>query len=136
MVGPDPEAALARAAGARLLVSLCERHELIDRYPGYLSWLASGGEGAAYWAPIPDLGVPTVEKVDQLVAVIGGHLGDGVVIHCGAGHGRAANVALCVLAAHGVPPAAGLSLIQAARPLAGPQTSEQQAFVERYAATR
>lgn len=133
VVGPDPKAALTRA-GATLLVSLCERHELDDRYPDYVTWLGRGGDGAALWSPIPDLGVPSVTTVDGLVADIGRRLADGVVVHCGAGHGRAATIALCVLAACGVPPGDGLGLIQAARPLAGPQTRDQQAFVDRYAA--
>src|SRR5687768_2482553 len=58
MIGPDPEAVLART-GAHTVVCLTERHELADRYPHYVRWLdehhSADAEGRALWFPVHDL---------------------------------------------------------------------------------
>ncbi|NOX31752.1 MAG: hypothetical protein GXP35_17160, partial [Actinobacteria bacterium] len=60
-IGPDVDAALARANDADTVVCLNERHELEDRYPAYVSWLDGSDSERAIWHPIPDLHVPTLE---------------------------------------------------------------------------
>jgi hypothetical protein len=43
VVGPDPGGLLDRT-GADTIVCLTERHELFDRYPHYVHWLAADRE--------------------------------------------------------------------------------------------
>jgi protein-tyrosine phosphatase len=59
--------------------------------------------------------------------------GEGLVIHCGAGIGRAGTTATALLMDLGVPLRDALSAVRAARPAAGPQTGEQDALLEQYA---
>src|SRR4051794_41371069 len=56
-VGPDPEALLTRV-GADAIVCLNERHEIDDRYPGYVEWLVEEAPPRAHRVPIHDLHAP------------------------------------------------------------------------------
>ncbi len=51
--------------------------------------------------------------------------GGGVVVHCGAGWGRAGLVGALVLVAYGATVTEALDRVRAARPAAGPQSDEQ-----------
>lgn len=133
VVGPDPEAALVRARGAGLIVCLNQRHELADRYPEYLDWLRAESGRRALWLPIPDLHAPTIEEVRPVVDRIVRALPSGVVIHCGAGIGRAPTVAICVLLTVGYPLDAALHLVAERRPMAGPESGTQRTLVEAFA---
>ncbi|MDA3040409.1 MAG: hypothetical protein O3C27_12950 [Actinomycetota bacterium] len=132
VVGPDPDAALVRAAGSGLIVCLNERHEIDDRYPGYVRWLRSE-ERRGLWHPIPDLHAPTVEEITPVVDRIVEALPHGVIIHCGAGIGRAPTVAICTLIRVGYQLDEALTLVADRRPMAGPESGAQRTLVEDFA---
>lgn len=129
-VAPDPEQVL-RSTGAGAIVCLNERHELIDRYPTYIEWLERERDGRAWWCPIPDLGAPPLADAVALVALLRDRLaaGEALIVHCGAGIGRAGTIAACVLVAMGVDEADALAAVAAQRPMAGPEAGEQRQLV-------
>jgi protein-tyrosine phosphatase len=122
-VGPDPEQAMA-SVGASMVACLCESFEIEDRYPKYFEWLDGP---AALWWPIPDLHAPPLESARPLVADLACHLdrGEGVLLHCGAGMGRAGTVAAAVLLHYGLPLEEALDQVARARPGAGPEVGAQ-----------
>lgn len=135
VVGPDPEGVLART-GAYTIVCLTERHELSDRYPEYEEWLDDHvDDGRAIWLPMPDLHAPPMLQgrrlVDELVARL--RSGDGLVIHCAAGIGRAGTTAVAVLLVMGTGLDDARAHVRAHRPLAGPEAGEQLDFLVRLA---
>lgn len=125
-VGPDPEAAMART-GATAVVCLNERHELVDRYPGYVEWLETEAPGRALWHPVPDLHAPRPDAARALVAELVTRLDGGasLLVHCGAGIGRAGTVAVAVLVDMGMPLDAALDSVARHRPGAGPEAGAQ-----------
>lgn len=137
-VGPDPEAALARAGNAELLVCLTERHELIDRYPNYVDWLGAHRGGRALWWPVPDLHAPPLAEAVGLVTSLAERVrsGVGVLVHCGAGIGRAGTIATCLLVELGLDLPAALTTVAAHRPMAGPEVGTQRELVEAFATRR
>src|SRR6185437_16214955 len=128
-VGPDPAGAL-ESVGASVIVCLCESFEIEDRYPGYVAWLdgadRSGGAEALWW-PVPDLHAPPVDSARALIVDVCDRLdrGAGVLVHCGAGMGRAGTVAAAVLLHYGVPLEEALDQVARARPGAGPEVGAQ-----------
>ena len=134
VVGPDPAAALVRA-GATVVVCLVEPHELEDRYPAYTAWLRAEEGRLARWRPIPDLHAPSVEAahaiVEELAALV--EAGEVLLVHCGAGIGRAGTVAAALLLRLGLPLDDALAAVHEARPGAGPQADVQQALLEQLA---
>jgi hypothetical protein len=148
-VGPDPAHAMAEV-GATCIVCLCELHELDERYPAYVEWLhrnldpegasaldsriaaeaASGGisGGAALWFPVPDLHAPPVNAAVGFL----GHLsdmvtsGETVLMHCGAGIGRAGTLAAGLLVWLGDDVATAKRHVAASRPMAGPEAGAQE----------
>lgn len=134
VVGPDPEAALVRAE-AQTIVSFNERHELERDYPGYVEWLDEHRGGRALWYPVPDLGAPLLVDarswVDELVARL--EAGEGLILHCAGGIGRAPTMGTCVLVRLGMQPEEALALVAASRPMAGPEAGSQRALVEAFA---
>jgi protein-tyrosine phosphatase len=132
-VGPDADAALARV-GADTIVCLSERHELELRYPHYVEWLELHAGSRAVWHPIPDLHAPAFDRASALVSEVVArlHAGEGLVMHCGAGIGRAGTIAVCVLMRMGDPLPAALATVASSRPSAGPEVGAQQALVERF----
>jgi hypothetical protein len=127
LVGPDVEAVLERT-GAAAVVCLNERYELEHRYAAYVRWLEDNvADGRAVWFPVPDLHVPVVDEFRPFVAALSARLaaGDGLVVHCGAGLGRAGTVAVALLLTLGEPLDAALERVAAARPGAGPQAQVQ-----------
>lgn len=141
VTGPDPEAAIAKVAdrgGAAgddastvAILCLCEPHELDERYPNYVVWLEANEGTRSMWRPIPDLSAPPIDQARSIAAELNGRLdtGQSVLVHCGAGIGRAPTLAICALLGRGY----GLDeLIQAvadSRPMAGPETGDQQDLV-------
>jgi protein-tyrosine phosphatase len=121
--------------GANRIVCLCEQQELEERYPGYVTWLSDNDGEAAIWFPIPDLHAPSVAEVQPLLLrlqqlVRAGH---GVLMHCGAGIGRAGTLAAALLMHMGVRQAEALSIVAAARPLAGPEAGAQAELLDELA---
>ena len=123
-VGPDPDAALA-TVGADRIVCLCEEPELADRYPGYTGWLTASPAGI--WFPIPDLHAPGVEAALAFLERLGSLLddGEGILMHCGAGIGRAGTMAAALLMTMGADRAAAVATVAAHRPMAGPEAGTQ-----------
>jgi hypothetical protein len=131
-VAPDPVGALS-ACAADVVVCLCERQELQDRYPGYVRWLADNKGRAAIWFPIPDLHAPAPEDVLPLLVRLRQlvRAGCGVLLHCGAGIGRAGTLATALLMYMGIGQRPALSIVAGARPLAGPEAGAQSDLLDR-----
>ena len=109
------------------MVCLCESFEIDERYPGYVAWLEGSPERGIWW-PVPDLHAPPVESARALVADVVARLdgGEGVLMHCGAGMGRAGTLAAAVLLHYGVSLDEALSTVASARPGAGPEVGAQK----------
>jgi hypothetical protein len=136
-VGADPEAALRRIGAPGSIVCLNQRGELEDRYPDYVEWLRDHEGGRALWFPIPDLHAPALDDLRPLLAEIGRRLAAGqhLLVHCGAGIGRAGTVAVCVLLQHGYGRDEALAHVADHRPMAGPEVGAQRELVAALAAT-
>jgi protein-tyrosine phosphatase len=134
VVGPDPEAALRRADNANAVVSFNERHELLRDYPGYVAWLDRHAGNRALWWPVPDLGAPRLADAQPMVHTMVKRLkrGDGLILHCAGGIGRAPTMATCVLIGLGMTVAQAQSHIAASRPMAGPEAGAQQDLVDSF----
>jgi len=59
--------------------------------------------------------------------------GDGLVLHCAGGIGRAPTMATCILIALGMPAPEAQAHIAASRPMAGPEAGSQQSLVDSFA---
>lgn len=125
-VGPDPEAALGHV-GATTVVCLNQRHELASRYPGYVDWLEAHRPARAVWHPVPDLHAPTLEAAVELLADLRRRLdeGAGLLVHCGAGIGRAGTMAAGLLLTYGASVDEARATVAAHRPMAGPEAGAQ-----------
>jgi protein-tyrosine phosphatase len=125
-IGPDPEAALRRT-GATAIVCLTEPAELIDRYPAYVGWLRANQPARALWWPIPDLHAPDLDDAIDLLRNLRSRLASGetLLVHCGAGIGRAGTVAAALLITFGFSHAAAEAHVAAHRPMAGPEAGAQ-----------
>jgi len=124
-VAPDPEGLLERL-GATTIVALNELHELDDRYPDYVAWLRSSDN--AVWHPVPDLHAPTLSEALVLVDDLRRRIqsGDHVVLHCGAGIGRAGTIAAALLMRTGLSQDEALARVASSRPMAGPEAGAQR----------
>lgn len=131
LVGPDPEAALTRI-GATTVVCLTERHELDDRYPLYVDWLTRETGGRAVWHPIADLHAPGVDTALPLLDGLVHRLraDERLLMHCGAGIGRAGTVAVCMLMVLGAGRDEALETVASSRPSAGPEVGAQRQLVD------
>ncbi len=131
-IGPDPEGLMA-SVGADTVVCLNEEHELADRYPDYVVWLRTQPPERVVWCPIPDLDAPEfdgfvpvlTDLVDRVAA------GDRLIVHCGAGIGRAGTTAVAVLVSLAVPLDVALARVRRHRPAAGPEVGPQLELVRR-----
>ena len=132
-VAPDPEQVLI-GTRAGSVWCLNEPHELADRYPAYVTWLEN--DDRARWSPIPDLGTPSVQQMTGIVDGVRADLesSGSVIVHCGAGFGRAGTVAACVLISAGVTAADALAAVSSARPGAGPESGLQAELVAHWLA--
>jgi protein-tyrosine phosphatase len=131
-IAPDHRKVIEEVGGTATVVCLVERHELAGRYPGYVAWLERSDATDVVWFPIPDLHAPEVTRlsplVDRLVRLV--HDGDTLVVHCGAGMGRAGTIAVCVLIRLGLAPDVALRWVSEARPGAGPEVGAQSEVIE------
>jgi hypothetical protein len=130
-VAPDVEALLG-SLGADVLVCLNEGHELAARYPAYVDWLTANAGGRALWHPVPDLHAPPLSDAVALLHDLRRQVveGRGVVVHCGAGIGRAGTIAAGLLMVLGEPMGRALATVAAHRPTAGPEAGVQTELLE------
>jgi hypothetical protein len=131
-VGPDPEAALRWADDASTIVCLNHVDELAIRFPDYVRWLREHLGGQAIWFPIENFNAPSPRTVMPVLRMITDRLehGEGVVMHCAAGQGRAGTIAACVLIALGQSPGDAVRTVASNRVLAGPGSPSQWSLVE------
>ncbi len=125
-IGPDPELLMERV-GADVVVCLNEAYELSDRYPDYVAWLREQPAERVVWCPIPDLHAPALDQfapvLDDLVDRVSA--GERVIVHCGAGIGRAGTTAVAILVSLDVPLDDALEVVRRHRPAAGPEAGPQ-----------
>jgi hypothetical protein len=131
LIAPDPVAVLDDS-GAGAVWCLNHEHELVDRYPGYVSWLRA--DERARWAPIHDLGVAPVEQMRSTVSGVIDDLGvhGAVVVHCAAGMGRAGTIAVLTLMTAGLSASEARRMVAESRPGAGPESGAQADLVENW----
>jgi rhodanese/phosphatase family protein len=133
-IGPDPAGLLASVEGD-VAVCLQTDDELERRFPDYPDWLADSSPYEALRLPTEDHMVADDGRVEELVLDL--HLrltrGERVVVHCGAGWGRAGVIAVLVMCAAGATVDDALRDLRFARPAAGPQSADQDRQVERLA---
>ena len=135
VTGPDPAAAL-EDVGAEMMVCLLTDAEIAMRFPDYPAWLAAPTPHQAIHLPMVDQGVTGDDAARKLVSDINQQLdqGTGVMVHCGAGYGRAGIVCISVLTSRGMELDHAVAAVRAARPAAGPQSHSQEAQIARLAA--
>lgn len=118
--------------GATMIVCLNQEHELADRYPEYVFWLNANNRRRAVWFPIADLHAPSEEAIrpllDQLTTLLVG--GERLLVHCGAGIGRAGTLAVCLLIGLGTERDDALQIVASHRPMAGPEVGRQRDLVD------
>jgi ADP-ribosyl-[dinitrogen reductase] hydrolase len=131
-VGPDAPGLLEHV-GADVIVCLQTADEIDMRFPAYLDWLKHPEPHEVVRAPIEDHLVIDDRDMATLVRAVVRRLsrGESLVVHCGAGWGRAGLVAALVLVAFGSGLDDALTRVRSARPAAGPQSPEQHAQLER-----
>ena len=132
-IGPDVDAAL-EATGATVVVCLNEAAELEDRYPDYVVWLRT--DDRALWHPVPDLHAPPLDEARLLLARLRDLVlaGETLLVHCGAGIGRAGTVATGLLMVLGVDADEARATVAAHRPSAGPEAGAQRDLLAALAA--
>lgn len=127
----DPESLLAFTRSSTI-VCLNEREELERREPGYVDWLRTHQPGRALWFPIRNFRAESATATMPLLQMIVDRLeaGEGVVMHCAMGQGRAGTMAVCLLMMLGATREEALHAVAANRPFAGPGESSQWALVD------
>jgi protein-tyrosine phosphatase len=125
-VAPDPEAALA-LCDADHVVCLSERDELAARYGRYVEWLERNIPERATWWPVADLHAPELDEALDLLGALRSRVdaGESLLVHCGAGIGRAGTVAAGLLIEMGLDLEEARALVAACRPMAGPEVGAQ-----------
>ena len=125
----DADLRALHAAGVRGLVTLHEQPVDQDK-------LDALGIAAQHY-PVQDFAAPSLDQIEEAVAIIERKLaaGDGVAVHCAAGRGRTGTVIACYLVHQGYAPAEAIAHVRARRP-GSVETGEQQAIVYTYARHR
>jgi protein-tyrosine phosphatase len=126
-----------RQAGIDVVVSLLESGEAedlgLDEERKYCE--ANGME--FYSLPIIDRGVPTSDvEAARLLAALDHALTEekNVAIHCRQGIGRAGLIASTLLVERGISPSEAIQRVSAARHAPVPETAEQRAWIDSFAA--
>ena len=134
VTAPDPEAVLERAHNAAAIVCFNEAVDLAGEYPEYLDWLRHHEADRAVWLPLPDFAARSLATARTWIGAMVERLGrgDGLILHCGAGIGRAPTMATCVLIALGMSAEDATRMVAGSRPTAGPETAVQRALVAHF----
>jgi protein-tyrosine phosphatase len=131
-VAPDTEGLIEELGGNITIVCLNPRHELEPRYPNYVRWLRDNAGKRAVWEPIADFHMPPagemVPFIDALVDRV--ESGTSLLVHCGAGIGRAGTTAILILIRMGMSADEAERTVAQHRPMAGPQAGSQEAAVD------
>ncbi len=129
-VAHDPDAALAYT-GATTVVCLNERDELERRAPAYADWLRAHQPGQALWFPIRNFHAESADATMPFLQMIVDRFerGEGVVMHCQMGQGRAGTMAVCLLMMLGATQDEALDTVAKHRLYAGPGEGSQWALV-------
>jgi len=122
---------------ATTVVCLNQRAELEVRYPNYVEWLQNQTPQRVVWFPIPDLGAPPIDAFTALIGDLHSRIarGDTLLVHCGAGIGRAGTMAAALLMAMGIERERAVAHVGAHRPMAGPEAGAQRELLEALALT-
>jgi protein-tyrosine phosphatase len=136
-IAPDPDAALSYADAATTAVCLLPIQELEVRHPTYVEWLRNNKAGRALWFPIRNFRAESAAATMPFLQMIVDRLeaGEGVVMHCALGQGRAGTMAVCLLMMLGATQDEALRTVAANRLAAGPVGNWQWSLVEDVAAT-
>ncbi len=129
-------------AGVDFFLDLTEESEGLEPYAPLLEEEAMARDRRVVYRrlPIPDMGVPTTERMREIQQTIESALDEGrtVYVHCWGGLGRTGTVLGCYLVEHEVSVAEALSEIQRRRRWTkdgwkkSPQTQAQVDFVRRW----
>ena len=130
-VADDPDAALA-LTGASTMICLNERTELERRAPHYVDWLRTHQPGRALWFPIRNFHAESADATLPLLDLVVERLerGEGVVMHCAMGQGRAGTMSVCLLMRLGASCDEALGTVATHRMFAGPGDGSQWALVD------
>lgn len=130
-VGDEPDAML-RATGAATIVCLNEPGELERRAPAYIDWLRANQPARALWFPIRNFHAESAAATMPFLQMIIERFeaGQGVVMHCQMGQGRAGTMAVCLLMMLGASQPEALRTVAASRTFAGPGEGSQWALVD------
>ena len=130
-VAHDPDGLLT-ATGASTIVCLNHRDELERRQPSYIDWLRTNQPGRALWFPIRNFTAESADATLPFLDMVVDRLeaGEGVVMHCAMGQGRAGTMAVCLLMVLGATQDEALRTVASNRVFAGPGEASQWALVE------
>ena len=135
-VGDDPDVVLA-TTGASTIVCLNQHDELLRRSPAYVDWLRANQPARALWFPIQNFHAESADATLPFLGMLVERLerGEGIVVHCALGQGRAGTIAVCLLVVLGASVDEALRTVASHRAFAGPADSAQWALVEDVART-
>lgn len=130
-IADDPAAVLA-STRSTTVVCLNERAELERRAPQYAEWLRAHQPGSALWFPIRNFRAESADATMPFLDLVAERLerGEGVVMHCAMGQGRAGTMGVCLLIRLGASAEDAVRTIAAHRAFAGPGDGSQWALVD------
>ncbi len=133
----DEELSAWRRAGIDVIVSLLEPNEAADLDLSH-ERTSSEAHGIEFFSlPIVDRGAPAPgADVQPLIGELDRRLscGENIVVHCRQGIGRAALLAIALLIERGHKPSDAIALVSVARRAPVPETADQRAWLESFAA--
>lgn len=114
------------------MVCFNERAELERRAPEYLDWVEANRDGRSLWFPIRNFHAESADATTPLLQMVIERLerGEGVIMHCAMGQGRAGTMAVCLLMLLGATRDDALVTVAEHRVFAGPGEWSQWALVD------